>query len=68
VIPDVGLLVSVNELISAEKGCDHMDEKMLKWVEFIGSDGSWEEHQVCKVCDKPTCCPEVDGKYPRAVR
>jgi hypothetical protein len=67
VIP-VGLLASVEDLRRAERGCDHMDEKMLKWVEFIGDGGIGEDHQVCKVCDKPTCCPEIDGKYPRAVR
>lgn len=64
----VGLLVSVNELVAAEKGCDHMDEANLKWVEFIAHDGTGEDHQVCKRCDKVVCCPDVDGKYPRAVR
>ena len=67
-IHDVEMLASLNDLVLAERGCDHMDESMITWVEFIGDGGEGEDHQVCKICDKVVCCPEIDGKYPRAVR
>lgn len=62
----VGLIDSINDLIHAEKGCDHDDDSTLRSVEFIGDGGLGEDHQVCKVCDKVTCCPGVAAKYPRA--